>query len=111
MILAQLLFLTLLSLVFSTLFRGKIGKGIRITEKFLFITLFLSGILLIFNPKIMRGIADFFNITRGVDLLFYLYIVTSIWIILRTHIRLNLIDKNIKEIISNMALNNTKKED
>jgi hypothetical protein len=104
MILAQLTFLILITIAFGSLLKIKLSNGIRVFEKIIILFLFLIGFLLIFYPSILRFLADLLNISRGVDLFYYLYIIISTWFLLRTHIRANRIEKRINQIVSKISL-------
>ena len=104
MILAQCTFFLLISLAFGSLLRIKLSNGIRVIEKLIILILFIIGTLLIFNPYLLRYLSDLLKIRRGVDLLFYFYIVISTWFLLRTHIRANRIEKRLNKIVSTVTL-------
>lgn len=104
MILAQIIFIILISIAFGSLLKIKLSNGIRIFEKIIILFLLLGGFLLILYPSILIFLADLLNIGRGVDLLFYIYIIISTWFLLRTHIRLNRIENRLNQIVSKISL-------
>ena len=110
MIIAKIIFLFLLSIAFGSLLSLDLNKGIRITEKLILIILFIFSLFITINPNVMRLIADLLNIKRGVDLLFYIFIISSLWLMIRTHIRINLVERKINKIVSKIALQDEKQD-
>ena len=91
MIIAKIIFLFLLSIAFGSLLSLDLNKGIRITEKLILIILFIFLLFIIIKSNVMRLIR--FIKYKGVDLLFYIFIISSLWLMIRTHIRINLVRK------------------
>ena len=110
MILAKIIFLILLSIAFGSLLSLDFNRGIRITEKLILIILFVFSLSITINANIMRLLANLLNIKRGVDLLFYIYIISSLWLMIRTHIRINLVERKINKLISKIALQDEKQD-
>ena len=100
-----LIFLTilLLALVFS-LTRVQFSNNLRIIEKVIFFLFVITTQYIILNPKVLFYVATPLKIERGVDLIFYVYILISLWIFIRNHIRLNMLNKKINKLTSKMAL-------
>lgn len=99
------IFLTilLLALVFS-LTRVQFSNNLRIIEKVIFFLFVITTQYIILNPKVLFYVATPLKIERGVDLIFYVYILISLWIFIRNHIRLNMLNKKINKLTSKMAL-------
>ena len=99
------IFLTilLLALVFS-LTRVQFSNNLRIIEKVTFFLFVITTQYIILNPKVLFYVATPLKIERGVDLIFYVYILISLWIFIRNHIRLNMLNKKINKLTSKMAL-------
>ena len=104
MIMAKAFILILILLIFGSLLRIKLNNGVRIVEKITFIILFCLGSLLILKPVILQLFSNFLSINRSIDLLFYSYILVSMWVILRTHIRINRLENTISSLVCKLSL-------
>ena len=104
MIFSKILFTILGLIIFFLIFRLKYSFQIRIIEKIILTLLFLLGFTIILNPSILDIAAKILNIDRGRDLLFYLFMMLTIWGLIRSHIRINYQSSRIKKLISELAL-------
>ena len=89
MILAKIIFGTLIIIIFTSLLKLKYSNGLRILEK----------VIIIF-----QNLADLLSIQRGRDLLFYIYILSSFWLLFRCHIRINKLNSSINKLISKISI-------
>ena len=101
---AQILFLLISSVLFFSLLRFQSQYTLRVYEKFILISFFILSIILIINPTLLDILARSLLIARGSDLLFYFYILFSLWGVLKCHFRLNKINSKLNKIISEMAI-------
>ena len=104
MIEAKLLFGLLVMLVFSSLLRVQFNNQLRLYEKIILIFLFLSSLIVILSPALLDKIAKYLKIERGNDLLFYLYILISLWGLIRSHIRINKLTSSLNKVVSQLAI-------
>ena len=104
MITAKIFFSILGLLLFYFVFRLKYTFQIRIIEKIIFLSFFILGFTIIFNPSLLDKAARILNIDRGRDLLFYLFMLASSWGLIRSHLRINKQSSIIKKLVSDNAL-------
>jgi hypothetical protein len=65
----------------------------------------IMGIVLALFPDFSSEIAGFFNIGRGTDLVFYIWIMFSLFKFLRYETRINELHKQITTISRHISLN------
>ena len=104
MILAKVIFGTLIVIIFTSLLKLKYSNGLRIIEKTIIIFLLLTSLVLVLKPSILQFFADFLDIQRGRDLLFYIYILSSIWLLFRCHLRINQLNQSINRLVSKISI-------
>ena len=104
MITAKIFFSILGLILFYFVFRLKYNFQIRIIEKVIFLSFFILGFTIVFNPSLLDKAAKILNIDRGRDLLFYLFMIVSSWGLIRSHLRINKQSSIIKKLVSNNAL-------
>ena len=106
--LAQILFIILSTSLFLSLIVSQNPYTLRLYEKIILFFSFIFAIFLILNPALLDLIAKPLLISRGTDLFFYMYILLSLWGVLRCHIRLNKINSKLNKLISEVALKDIK---
>ena len=104
MILAKIIFGTLIVIIFSSLLKLKYSNELRIIEKTIILFLLFASLILVFQPSILQYFADLLYIQRGRDLLFYIYILSSIWLLFRCHLRINQLNNSINRIVSKISV-------
>ena len=109
MITAKIFFTFLGIILFYLIFRIKYTFQLRVLEKLILCILFLLGFLIILNPKLLDKAAEYLNIERGRDLLFYIYMMMSSWGLIRSHIRINYQSSIVKKLITEIALLSSRK--
>ncbi len=109
MILTKLILISIFILAFGSLLRLKLDDGIRIIEKFILSITLIGGVIILSVPNSIKVFSDFLKIGRPVDLIFYLYIIFSLWFMLRSHIRINKLESKINNLISYVSLINQDK--
>ena len=87
----------------------KYNFQIRIIEKVIFLSFFILGFTIVFNPSLLDKAAKILNIDRGRDLLFYLFMIVSSWGLIRSHLRINKQSSIIKKLVSDNALHSIQK--
>lgn len=80
-------------------------KRIPVLSKFMFLLCFL-GSFLAWRPDITTQFANFIGIGRGVDLLFYLFIIVSLFIFVNLHIKIKEQEYMLTQICRRIAINN-----
>lgn len=108
---AQILFIILSSGLFISLLRFQNPYTLRLYEKSILISCFILAIIIILNPSLLDTFAKPLLISRGKDLLFYIYILISSWGVLRCHIRLNKINSKLNKVISEIAIKDVKRRE
>lgn len=68
----------------------------------------MVGILLVIFPGLSSLIAKFFNIGRGTDLVFYVWILFTLFKFLRYESRINELQKNVTKLTSHIAVKEAK---
>ena len=58
----------------------------------------ITGVVLVLFPDLSSAVASFFNIGRGTDLVFYLWIMFSLFKFLRYEARINELHRQVTEI-------------
>ncbi len=62
------------------------------------------GIIFVLYPNLSSKIANFFNIGRGTDLVFYMWIIFSLFKFLRYEARINELQKSVTEIVRHISI-------
>tara|TARA_Y100000589_G_scaffold116348_1_gene110264 strand:- start:1131 stop:1457 length:327 start_codon:yes stop_codon:yes gene_type:complete len=106
--LAQILFIILTTTLFISLIVLQNPYTLRLYEKIILFFSFIFAVVLILNPALLDLIAKPLLISRGTDLFFYMYVLLSLWGLLRCHIRLNKINSKLNKLISEVALKDIK---
>ena len=66
------------------------------------------GIIFVLYPDLSSNIANFFNIGRGTDLVFYMWIIFCLFKFLRYEARINELQRSLTEITRHMSINEVK---
>jgi hypothetical protein len=64
----------------------------------------IFGLVIIWYPEVANSLAVWVGVSRGADLLFYAWILISMFVILNLHIRNRSIDRKIAIILREVAL-------
>lgn len=64
----------------------------------------IVGLFMIFDQNIVIDIANKLGISRGVDLVIYLSLISIFYMIYRLLVKIEEIDRNLTEIVRNIAL-------
>ena len=108
MIEAKVVFILLFLLMGISSFRLKYSNQLRIIEKSFIIFIILCGSIIILQPHLLDKLASPLKIQRGRDLLFYIYMLVSMWALIRNHNRINYITNKINKLTSQVAVQNAK---
>ena len=108
MIEAKVVFIILFLLMGISSFRVKYSNQLRIIEKTFIIFIILCGSIIILQPDLLDKLASPLKIQRGRDLLFYVYMLSSMWALIRNHNRINYITNKINKLTSQVAVQNAK---
>lgn len=106
MFVAKLFFGFFIGILFLLLFRLKFNDQIRIYEKLLAVIFFVAALLFLIFPEILTFVAHLLGIGRGSDFVVYISVVLLFWLAIRTHLRINKLEKDITTIVSELALLN-----
>jgi hypothetical protein len=64
----------------------------------------ILGLIFIWHPEWTNSIAVSVGVSRGADLMFYIWIVISMFVILNLHIRNRMVDRKLAVIVRELAL-------
>ena len=103
---AQILFIILSSILFLSLIRFQSAYALRLYEKTILIIFLIFSIFIILNPILLDVIAKPLLISRGTDLLIYMYMLLILWGVLRCHLRINSINSKLNKLISEFTVRN-----
>jgi len=62
------------------------------------------GLVFIWHPEWANSLAVWVGVSRGADLMFYIWIVISMFVILNLHIRNRVVDRKLAAIVREIAL-------
>jgi hypothetical protein len=96
--------LLIIGLVFFVFYVIKIRK--LVFDRIIFIVGAIGGIILVFFPQLSTTIANWMGIGRGVDLVFYIFIIVSLFYFVSVNAEIRNLRKQITEIIRTQALAN-----
>jgi hypothetical protein len=69
-----------------------------------FLAFFMMGIIFVINPSITQGIASFFGVGRGVDLIVYLLLLTFFFLFIALFYKSRNLDKTLIELVRRRAV-------
>ena len=64
----------------------------------------VAGLVFIWYPELSNSLAKLVGVHRGADLMFYIWIIISMFVILNLHIRNRSIDRKLAAIVREIAL-------
>ena len=64
----------------------------------------IAGLIFIWYPEWTNTIAVWVGVSRGADLMFYIWIIISVFVILNLHIRNRMVDRKLAAIVRELAL-------
>ncbi|MBT3628303.1 MAG: DUF2304 domain-containing protein [Rhodospirillaceae bacterium] len=71
----------------------------------------VAGLIFIWYPGLANSLAVWVGVSRGADLLFYIWIIISMFMILNLHIRNRSLDRKISAILREIALAKPRRPD
>lgn len=109
MSISQLLLSTIIIfIIYKTVLSFKRGNLSRNFTS-VWLLLWISVLFFIFEQNTLIRVAHFLGISRGVDLVIYLAVILTFYLIYKIFYFLNQINQKITEIIREIAVNNPKK--
>jgi hypothetical protein len=96
--------LLLIGLLFFIFYVIKIRK--LVFDRIIFIIGAVVGIFLVFFPGVSTVIANWMGIGRGADLVFYLFIIVSLFYFVSVNVEIRNLQKQITELTRTQALTN-----
>jgi hypothetical protein len=96
--------LLLIGLLFFIFYVIKIRKSVF--DRIIFIIGAIVGIFLVFFPEVSTVIANWMGIGRGADLVFYLFIIVSLFYFVSVNAEIRNLQKQITELTRTQALAN-----
>lgn len=101
---AQAFLFTLAVLALMIVIRRYRQKRIGTLSVLLWLPLWLAVAVVILFPGISVAVANFLGIGRGADLILYLGLIFVFYFLFRIGVRLERIDREITQIVRNLAL-------
>lgn len=89
--------------LYKVLIKIKSGQ-LNIRESFIWIFAWVLGAVIIFNPSLSVKISNLFGIGRGVDLVIYSSIIFLYYISYKVYLKIDNLQKKIKELSTKIAL-------
>lgn len=86
------------------------GKSLNLSGLIFWIIVWLGTLVFVFDPQISDGIAKLFGLQRGTDTIFFLAIILLFYLIFRLYVKLDMIDKDLTKLISEISKKNFKDE-
>ncbi len=79
-------------------------------DRIIYLVCALVGIVLVIDPPLSTQIANWLGIGRGVDLLFYLFIIASLFYIVATRSRIRRLEQQITRLVQQNAIDHPVQE-
>lgn len=95
-------------LIFLLLFYLSFFRN-RIFNALFFFSFFVLGIVFIINPSITQGIASFFGVGRGADLIFYFLFIVFFFLFIAIFYKMRHLGKTIIDMVRTRAIDNAQK--
>ncbi len=73
-------------------------------DRVIYLVCALVGIILVVDPPLTTQIANWLGIGRGADLLFYLFIIASLFYIVATRSRIRRLEQQITRLVQQNAI-------
>lgn len=73
-------------------------------DRIIYIACALAGIVLVLDPPLTTQIANWLGIGRGADLLFYLFIIVSLFYAVATRSRMRRLEQQITRLVQQNAI-------
>jgi len=108
MLLIQLLLISFFIFALSRVFLKFRSKDIKIGSAFFWFLVWLSSVLVVFDPNITVYLAKMLGVGRGVDAVLYIAVAALFFMLFRIWIRVEKMEKNITELVRKEALNKNK---
>jgi hypothetical protein len=100
----QLLFLPFVVLVLGKVIYTYKRRGMRTVQFFFWSLVWVGTAFIISFPDITSLLAKQLGIGRGADLIMYVTLIVAFYLILRIHLALDRLEREIREIVRTMAL-------
>lgn len=101
--------LLVLIIVSFILYLAKFRKGF--IDKIILLMLLACGITFIVVPDITSAIANKIGVGRGVDLIFYLFIMTSVFLLITLYSKIKFLEKELTSLTRELAKEFAKKSE
>ncbi len=73
-------------------------------DRIIYLLCALVGIILVIDPPLTTQIANWLGIGRGADLLFYLFIIASLFYVVATRSRIRRLEQQITRLVQQNAI-------
>ena len=109
MIILQILVSFFVLVVLGKLFKQYSIDKITLANFLLWCLLWLSVLLVFWQPDITSYLANFLGIGRGADLIIYIAILVLVYLVFRVFVRLQKLEKDLTKLIREEAIKNADK--
>lgn len=109
MIILQILVSLFVLIVLSKLFQQYNKNKTTLANFLLWCLLWLSVLLVFWQPDITSYLANFLGIGRGADLIIYVAILVLVYLVFRVFVRLQKLEKDLTKLIRDEAIRNAEK--
>ncbi len=73
-------------------------------DRIIYLVCALLGIILVIDPPLTTQIANWLGIGRGADLLFYLFIIASLFYVVATRSRIRRLEQQVTRLVQQNAI-------
>ena len=86
------------------------GKSLNFSSLIFWSIIWLATLVFVFDPQISDAIAKLFGLQRGTDTVFFLAIILLFYLIFRLYVKVDMIDKDLTRLVSEISKKNFKDE-
>ncbi len=79
-------------------------------DRIIYLVCALVGIVLVIDPPLTTQIANWLGIGRGADLLFYLFIIASLFYVVATRSRIRRLEQQVTRLVQQNAIDHPVQE-
>ncbi len=79
-------------------------------DRIIYLVCALLGIVLVIDPPLTTQIANWLGIGRGADLLFYLFIIASLFYVVATRSRIRQLEQQVTRLVQQNAIDHPVQE-
>ena len=88
---------------------GVLSLRSRRVSRLLVLALGATGVCFVLRPETTNRIAHALGVGRGVDLIMYIFLVTTLYALLQLHVRTRALDSQVTELARALAIANAQR--